>query len=224
MLTQEIIEIAALSVRISLTATLVAMLAGAPFGAMICLMRPNRRRIVLAVASALLAFPTVVTGLLVYMALSRSGPLGFLDLLFTPGAVVVAQVLVTLPVIVVFSHRACAEPFAAHGDALRLDIRSRWRLLAEIMRMARAGLVTAFLVAFGRAISEVGAVMIVGGNIRGVTRVMTTAITLETRQGNFGIAVWLGTILVAISFAVTFATWWITRDALGFSRLPRHRQ
>ncbi|MCR9121871.1 MAG: ABC transporter permease [Phyllobacteriaceae bacterium] len=208
----EILGIVILSVQVSLTASLIGMAIGAPLGGWICTLRGRARRIWLAVFSALLAVPTVVVGLIVYIVLSRSGPLGWLDILFTPTAIIIAQVIITLPVITVFSHRACAGQWAAHGDQVRLDIRARWRQVAELMRMARAGLVTAFLVAFGRAISEVGAVMIVGGNIRGSTRVMTTAITLETRQGNFNIAVALGVVLVAISFLVTVLTWWVTRE------------
>ncbi|MBO6637275.1 MAG: ABC transporter permease [Roseitalea sp.] len=209
---REIVGIVVLSVQVSLTASLIGMAIGAPLGGWICTLRGRARRLWLAVFSALLAVPTVVVGLVVYILLSRSGPLGWLDILFTPTAIIVAQVIITLPVITVFSHRACAGPWADHGDQVRLDIKARWRQVAELMRMARAGLVTAFLVAFGRAISEVGAVMIVGGNIRGSTRVMTTAITLETRQGNFNIAVALGVVLVAISFLVTVLTWWVTRE------------
>lgn len=208
----EILGIVLLSVRVSLTASLIGMAIGAPLGALFCTLRERPRRVWLAIFSALLAVPTVVVGLVVYIVLSRSGPLGWLDLLFTPAAIVIAQVIITLPVITVFSHRACAPAWADYGEQVRLDIRARWRQIVELMKMTRAGLVTAFLVAFGRAISEVGAVMIVGGNIRGSTRVMTTAITLETRQGNFNIAVALGVVLVAISFAVTVLTWWVTRE------------
>lgn len=209
---REIFDIVVLSVQVSLTASLIGMAIGAPLGAHFCTMRRKAKRVWLAIFSALLAVPTVVVGLVVYIVLSRSGPLGWLDILFTPTAIIIAQVVITLPVITVFSHRACAGPWADYGDQVRLDIKARWRQLFELMKMARAGLVTAFLVAFGRAISEVGAVMIVGGNIRGSTRVMTTAITLETRQGNFNIAVALGVILVAISFCVTLLTWWVTRE------------
>lgn len=208
----EILGIVLLSVRVSLTASLIGMAIGAPLGALFCTLRERPRRVWLAIFSALLAVPTVVVGLVVYIVLSRSGPLGWLDLLFTPAAIVIAQVIITLPVITVFSHRACAPAWADYGEQVRLDIRARWRQIVELMKMTRAGLVTAFLVAFGRAISEVGAVMIVGGNIRGSTRVMTTAITLETRQGNFNIAVALGVVLVAISFGVTLLTWWVTRE------------
>ena len=154
----------------------------------------------------------MVVGLVVYLMLSRSGPLGWLDILFTPTAIVIAQVIITIPVITIFVHRACAEPWKELGEVLRIDVPSRVRRMLELGKLARAGLVTAFLVAFGRAISEVGAVMIVGGNIRGSTRVMTTAITLETRQGNFTIAVWLGIALVALSLGVTVVTFLVTRE------------
>ena len=209
---REILSIVLLSVQVSLTASLIGMIIGAPLGALFCTLRERPRRAWLAIFSALLAVPTVVVGLVVYIVLSRSGPLGWLDLLFTPSAIIVAQVIITLPVITVFCYRACAGPWADYGDQVRLDIRARWRQIIEMMKMARAGLVTAFLVAFGRAISEVGAVMIVGGNIRNSTRVMTTAIALETRQGNFNLAVALGVALVAISFCVTLLTWWVTRE------------
>lgn len=208
----EIIDIILLSLRVSILASLIGLAIGAPVGALICTMEGKAKSAWLAVFSALLAVPTVVVGLVVYLLLSRSGPLGWLDILFTPTAIVMAQVIITIPVITIFVHRACAGPWAEFGDSLRLDVPSRIRRMWEIGKMAKAGLVTAFLVAFGRAISEVGAVMIVGGNIRGATRVMTTAITLETRQGNFPVAVWLGVVLVALSLGVTIATFMITRE------------
>lgn len=210
--TAEIIDIVLLSLRVSLTASFIGLLIGAPLGTLICTMHGKAKSIWLAVFSALLAVPTVVVGLVVYLALSRSGPLGWLDLLFTPTAIIIAQIIITVPVITIFVHRACAEPWKELGDVLRIDIPNRWLRMVELAKLAKAGLVTAFLVAFGRAISEVGAVMIVGGNIRGATRVMTTAITLETRQGNFSIAVWLGIALVALSLAVTVITFLVTRD------------
>ena len=208
----EIISIVLLSLRVSIIASLIGLAIGAPLGAYICTSEGKAKSIWLGVFSALLAVPTVVVGLIVYLLLSKSGPLGWLDLLFSPTAIIVAQVLITIPVITIFAHRACAAPWAEFGDALRIDIQGRYLRMWEIIKIARAGMVTAFLVAFGRAISEVGAVMIVGGNIRGSTRVMTTAITLETRQGNFNVAVWLGVILVSLSLVVTIITFAITRE------------
>ncbi len=218
----EIIDIVLLSLRVSLIASLIGLAIGAPLGAYICTSEGKAKSIWLAIFSALLAVPTVVVGLIVYLLLSNSGPLGWLDLLFSPSAIIIAQVLITVPVITIFAHRACAGPWAEFGDALRIDIQKRHLRMWEIIKIARAGMVTAFLVAFGRAISEVGAVMIVGGNIRGATRVMTTAITLETRQGNFNIAVWLGAILVALSLGVTIITFLVTREGIG-ARRSGHR-
>ncbi|WP_026481268.1 ABC transporter permease [Ahrensia sp. 13_GOM-1096m] len=211
-LSAEIIDILLLSLRVSILASLIGLGIGAPMGAYLCTISNKSQTIWLTVFSALLAVPTVVVGLVVYLLLSRSGPLGWLNILFTPTAIVIAQVLITVPVITVFVHRACSAAWREVGDALRLDIVKRWRRMWEVGKIAKAGLVTAFLVAFGRAISEVGAVMIVGGNIRGVTRVMTTAITLETRQGNYSIAVWLGVILVLLSLGVTIVTFLVTRE------------
>lgn len=214
----EIIDIVLLSLRVSIIASLIGLAVGAPLGAYICTMEGKAKSVWLGVFSALLAVPTVVVGLIVYLLLSKSGPLGWLELLFSPTAIVIAQVLITIPVITIFVHRACAGPWAEFGDALRIDIQGRYLRMWEIIKIARAGMVTAFLVAFGRAISEVGAVMIVGGNIRGSTRVMTTAITLETRQGNFNVAVWLGVILVALSLVVTLITFAITRERTARSQ------
>lgn len=211
-ISSEIINIVLLSLRVSIIASLIGLAIGAPLGAYICTMEGKSKSVWLGVFSALLAVPTVVVGLIVYLLLSKSGPLGWLELLFSPTAIIIAQVLITIPVITIFAHRACAGPWTEFGDALRIDIQGRYLRMWEIIKIARAGMVTAFLVAFGRAISEVGAVMIVGGNIRGSTRVMTTAITLETRQGNFNVAVWLGAILVALSLVVTIITFAITRE------------
>ncbi|MDZ7823429.1 MAG: ABC transporter permease [Ahrensia sp.] len=211
-LNREIIDIVFLSLRVSIIASLIGLLIGAPIGAFICTMEGKAKELWLIIFNALLAVPTVVVGLVVYLVLSRSGPLGPLELLFTPTAIIIAQVIITIPVITVFVHRACAAPWNELGDALRLDIPTRLGRVVEIAKIARVGLVTAFLVAFGRAISEVGAVMIVGGNIRNATRVMTTSITLETAQGNFSTAIWLGIILVGISLGVTALTFYVTRE------------
>ncbi|MEM1376238.1 MAG: ABC transporter permease [Pseudomonadota bacterium] len=208
----DIADIVWLSLRVSVVAAFLGLAIGAPLGAWICTLGSVGRRIWLTVFATLLAVPTVVIGLIVYLALSRSGPLGWLDLLFTPTAIMIAQTLITLPVVTMFSHRACAELWRTHGDAIRLDVPDVTRQVLHLMQMAKAGIAMAFLVAFGRAISEVGAVMIVGGNIRDATRVMTTAITLETRQGNFSVAITLGVILLAVSLSVTLATWLLTQE------------
>jgi tungstate transport system permease protein len=145
----------------------------------------------------------VVVGLVVYLLLSRSGPLGALGLLFTPAAMIIAQAILVSPIVTVLVQRAVAEPWATYGDALLVDGASRLRAVPELLAMSRAGLLTAVLAGFGRAIAEVGAIIIVGGNIAGVTRTMTTAIALETAKGNLPLALGLGIILIAISVAVS---------------------
>ena len=215
--TAEFASIVGLSLRVSLSASLVALLLGAPVGAWLAMGRGPRTTVSLICFNVLLALPPVVLGLLLYMAFSRSGPLGGLDLLFTPSVMVLAQVLLTLPIVVVLVHRAAAAIWVDYGEPLRLDVPRAGRRLRELLTMAKAGMTTAFLAAFGRAISEVGAVLIVGGNIRHQTRVMTTAITLETSQGRFAFASALGAVLLTISLVVTLATWWISRDAFALS-------
>ena len=223
----EFLSIVGLSLRVSLSASLLALLVGSPIGGWLAMRRSGRTVPLLLGFNILLALPPVVLGLLLYMAFSRSGPLGGLDLLFTPTAMILAQVLLTLPIVVVLVHRSAAAVWTDYGEPLRLDVRSGARRMGELLRMARAGLVTAFLAAFGRAISEVGAVLIVGGNIRHQTRVMTTAITLETSQGRFAFASALGGVLLTISLVVTLATWWLSRDAFAVSStqtLPKGRR
>ena len=209
----ELLQIIGLSLRVSVSASLIALLLGAPVGGWLAIARGRTRTGILLAFNVLLALPPVVLGLVLYMAFSRSGPLGFTELLFTPSVMIVAQTLLTLPIVVVLVHRACAGPWSDYGEALRLDIPRTARQLRELLSMARAGLATAYLAAFGRAISEVGAVLIVGGNIRGQTRVMTTAITLETSQGNFLFASTLGGVLLALSLGVTLATYLLSRSA-----------
>ena len=213
----EFLSIVGLSLRVSLSASLLALLVGAPIGAWLAMRRGRRTVPVLLAFNVLLALPPVVLGLVLYIAFSRAGPLGTLDLLFTPTIMILAQLLLTLPIVVVLVHRAAAAVWTDYGEPLQLDVPHRGRRMRELLAMTKAGLTTAFLAAFGRAISEVGAVLIVGGNIRHQTRVMTTAITLETSQGRFGFAAALGGVLLAISLAVTLATWWLSRDAFALS-------
>jgi tungstate transport system permease protein len=198
-----LLRIVALSLWISLSATAVAGVIGLPLGALLAITPFRGRGTVIMVLNGLLGLPPVVVGLLVYLLLSRSGPLGALGLLFTPGAMIVAQSLLETPILIVLSYRALIEPWQRYGDALFVDGASRLRAVAETAAMGRAGLLTAFLAGFGRAISEVGAIIIVGGNIAGVTRTMTTAIMLETSRGNLPLALGLGLILVAISVGVS---------------------
>jgi tungstate transport system permease protein len=158
---------------------------------------------VIVISNALLGLPPVVVGLAVYLLLSRSGPLGSFGILFTPTAMVIAQAVLATPIVIALVHRMMVEVWAAYGDALLVDGASRLRAMAPIMLIGRDGLLTAFLAAFGRAIAEVGAIIIVGGNIRGYTRTMTTAIALETSKGDLSFALALGIILILLSMAVS---------------------
>jgi tungstate transport system permease protein len=199
----ELVGIVMLSLRVSLTATLIAFVIGAPLGAALAVYRFRGRGVWLVIVNALLGLPPVVVGLLVYLLVSRSGPLGELGILFTPAAMIFAQALLALPIVVALVHRHMEGLWADYGDVLRADGASRPRAVATLFNIGRAGLVTAFLAAFGRAIAEVGAILIVGGNIRGYTRTMTTAITLETSKGDLPLALGLGIILVCLSLAVS---------------------
>jgi len=161
------------------------------------------REALVVIANALLGLPPVVVGLVVYLLLSRAGPLGSFGILFTPAAMIVAQYGLGTPIVVALVHRTMVEHWRAYGDAFLVDGASRLRTLWPLMRIGREGLLTAYLAAFGRAIAEVGAIIIVGGNIRGYTRTMTTAIALETSKGDLSQALALGMILVVLSIAVS---------------------
>jgi len=163
------------------------------------------RQAVIVLANALLGLPPVVVGLLIYLILSRSGPLGLLGLLFTPTAMIIAQMLLATPIVVALVHRAMAVLWAEYGDGMRVDGASKSRSIRELFVIGRGALLTAFLAAFGRAIAEVGAIIIVGGNIRGFTRTMTTAIALETSKGDLALALGLGLILILLSVMVSAA-------------------
>jgi tungstate transport system permease protein len=201
----ELVGIVALSLRVSLSATILAMIIGAPLGGALAVNRFPGRHLVIVLVNALLGLPPVVVGLFLYLLLSRSGPVGFAGLLFTPTAMVMAQVLLATPIVVALTHRAMAGLWADYGDLLRADGASKGRSIRELFLIGRGALLTAFLAAFGRAIAEVGAIIIVGGNIRGLTRTMTTAIALETSKGDLPLALGLGIILVALSIIVSTA-------------------
>ncbi|MCK1424133.1 ABC transporter permease [Bradyrhizobium sp. 182] len=199
----ELLGIVALSVRVSLTASIVALLIGAPFGALLAITRFRGRQVIIILTNALLGLPPVVVGLALYLLLSRSGPLGAAGLLFTPTAMVIAQTLLATPIVVALVHRPASLLWAEYGDLARIDGLSALRSMALLFALGRTSLLTAFLAAFGRAIAEVGAIIIVGGNIRGFTRTMTTAIALETSKGDLPLALGLGLILLALSVAVS---------------------
>ncbi len=212
----ELIGIVALSLRVSLSASVIAMAIGAPMGGALALSRFRGRQPVVVLVNALLGLPPVVVGLLIYLILSRSGPLGFAGLLFTPTAMIVAQVVLATPIVVALVHRAMALLWSEYGDVMRVDGASRGRSIRELFLIGRSALLTAFLAAFGRAIAEVGAIIIVGGNIRGYTRTMTTAIALETSKGDLALALGLGLILILLSVIVSAAAFllhgWTARE------------
>jgi tungstate transport system permease protein len=199
----DLIEIVALSLRVSLSASLIAMIIGAPLGGALAVSQFWGRQAVVVLTNALLGLPPVVVGLAIYLALSHSGPFGFMGLLFTPAAMVVAQTVLATPIVIALVHRAAATLWSTYGDLLRIDGASRRRSALELLLMARTALLTAFLAAFGRAIAEVGAIIIVGGNIRGFTRTMTTTIALETSKGDLPLALALGFILILLSVGVS---------------------
>jgi len=199
----ELLGIVALSVRVSLTASIIALLIGAPFGALLAITRFRGRQVIIVLTNALLGLPPVVVGLGLYLLLSRSGPLGAAGLLFTPTAMVIAQTLLATPIVVALVHRPASLLWAEYGDLARIDGLSTLRSIGLLFALGRTSLLTAFLAAFGRAIAEVGAIIIVGGNIRGFTRTMTTAIALETSKGDLPLALGLGLILLALSVAVS---------------------
>jgi tungstate transport system permease protein len=199
----ELLGIVALSLRVSLTASIVALLIGAPIGAWLAIARFRGRQLIIVLTNALLGLPPVVVGLALYLLFSRSGPLGSAGLLFTPTAMVIAQTLLATPIVVALVHRPSTLLWAEYGDLARIDGLSALRSIALLFALGRASLLTAFLTAFGRAIAEVGAIIIVGGNIRGFTRTMTTAIALETSKGDLPLALGLGLILFALSLAVS---------------------
>jgi tungstate transport system permease protein len=190
-------------VRVSLTASIVALLIGAPFGALLAIARFRGRQVIIVLTNALLGLPPVVVGLALYLLLSRSGPLGAAGLLFTPAAMVIAQTLLATPIVVALVHRPASLLWAEYGDLARIDGLSFLRSMGLLFALGRTSLLTAFLAAFGRAIAEVGAIIVVGGNIRGFTRTMTTAIALETSKGDLPLALGLGLILLALSVAVS---------------------
>ena len=196
-------RIIALSLTVSLSATALATLFGTPLGAVLAVYAVPGRRILVITVNALLGLPPVVVGLALYLLLSRSSPFGVLGLLFTPGAMVVAQTLLALPIVTALVHDATVDSWAEYGAALQVDGATRLQSIPHLLAIARTRVVTAVLAGFGRTISEVWAILIVGGNIAGYTRTMTTAIVLETSKGNLSLALGLGLVLIGISVTVS---------------------
>jgi tungstate transport system permease protein len=197
-----VVQVVLLSLRVSLTAMVVAALVGLPLGALLAVARfPGRRGLVVAL-NALMGLPPVVAGLMIYLLLSRSGPLGGLGLLFTPAAMVVAQAVLITPILAALARQVLEGLWEEYAEQLRSFGAGPWRAVPTLLWDGRFALLTVLLAGFGRAAAEVGAVMVVGGNIEGFTRVMTTAIALETSKGDLPLALALGLVLMAIVVAV----------------------
>ena len=205
-----------LSLAVSLSATVLAALCGAPLGALIALVRFPGRQILIVILNAMMGLPPVVVGLVVYLLLSRSGPLGQFGLLFTPQAMVITQSILVLPIIAALTRQTVEDLWLEYRDELAAMDVGPLRRTCTLLWDARFSLVTALLAGFGRAAAEVGSIIIVGGNIEGFTRTMTTAIALETSKGNLPLALGLGMVLIAIVLAVNVAAWAVKQYGARF--------
>ncbi len=206
-----LVEIVSLSLRVTLTALFIAALVGLPFGAVLALARFPGRGVVVVLANALMGLPPVVAGLVIYLLLSRSGPLGDLGLLFSPTAMIAAQTVLILPIITSLTRQVVEDLWGEYAEQLRSLGSSLVRAVPTLLWDARYSLVTTLLAGFGRASAEVGAVLIVGGNIAGHTRTMTTAIALETSRGALALALGLGIILLGLTIALNVLAHLATR-------------
>lgn len=213
----QLIEIVGLSLKVTLTAVAIATIIGFALGGALAVYRFPGRGALAAVLNALMGLPPVVAGLFVYLFLSNAGPLGVLQLLYTPQAMIIAQVILITPIIAALTRQTCEDLLEEYREQLRSLGASSAAIVTTLLWDGRYRLVTAVLAGFGRAIAEVGAVMIVGGNIDHVTRTMTTAIALETSKGNIALALALGIILLAVALAINMALMGIRRIASHFA-------
>lgn len=210
----DLMEIVALSLQVSLLAVGLACIIGLPLGAMLALFHfPGRKSIIVA-TNALMGLPPVVVGLIVYLALSRAGPFGVLGLLFTPTAMIIAQVILVTPIIIALSRQVMEDLWTEYAEQLRSLGASPMRALPTLLWDGRFSLSTSVLAGFGRASAEVGAVMMVGGNIDHVTRMMTTAIALEVSKGDLSLALGLGIILLALSLSINTIAFLVREHAM----------
>jgi tungstate transport system permease protein len=206
-------QIVALSLGVSLSAVTIATLIGMPLGAAIAVGRFPGRQALIVVLNALMGLPPVVVGLFIYLLLSRAGPLGSLGLLFTPPAMVIAQTVLVLPIIAALTRQSVEDAWREYEEQLRSLGVHGWRGALTVLWDIRFSLLTAVLAGLGRASAEVGAVMIVGGNIDGVTRVMTTTIALETSKGDLPLALGLGVVLMVIVLALNAGAYLVKEAA-----------
>ena len=194
----DLAQVVGLSLRVSITAVLIATMIGLPLGAIIAVERFRGRQTLIVLLNALMGLPPVVVGLLVYLLLSRAGPLGSLGILFTPQAMIIAQTVLIAPIIAALSRQTIEDAWREYEEQLRSLGARRLTAGMTLIWDTRFSLLTIILAGFGRAVAEVGAVMIVGGNIDGVTRVMTTTIALETSKGDLPLALGLGIVLISL--------------------------
>jgi tungstate transport system permease protein len=209
----ELMGIVSLSLQVSLGALFIAAVIGLPFGAALALYEFPGRRSITVFLNALMGLPPVVVGLFVYLALSRAGPFGILELLFTPTAMVTAQTILITPIVAALTRQIVEDLWREYGEQLRSLGSGAGRAIPTLLWDARYSLVTVLLAGLGRAMAEVGAVMIVGGNIAGYTRVMTTAIALETSKGNLALALGLGIVLMLLALVVNAAAYLVRETA-----------
>lgn len=207
----DLISAVLLSLRVSLTAVALGMAIGIPCAAFLAIGRMRGRSVLIVLFNAMLGLPPVAVGLFVYLMLSRAGPLGGFGLLFTPTAMIIAQTILATPIVIALVHRQLVRLWAEYGDALQIDGAGLWRSASILLAAEMATIMTTFLTAFGRAIAEVGAIIVVGGNIRGATRTMTTTIALETSKGDLALALGLGVILVAVTLAISILSFSASR-------------
>jgi len=213
----DLMEIIFLSLRVSITAVLLAMLIGFPLGALTAVVRFPGRQALAVLLNALMGLPPVVVGLLVYMSISRAGPLGWLNLLYSPTAMIIAQTLLVTPIVAALTRQIVEDLHSEYDEQFRSLCIPMHRVITALVWDARYSLLTVSLAGFGRAIAEVGAVILVGGNIDHLTRVMTTAIALETSKGDLALALALGIILLILALSVNAAAYGLRSSAKHLS-------
>ena len=207
----DLMEISLRSLQVTLTALLISSIIAMPLAATLAVSRFRFRRFIIAILNALMGLPPVVVGLIVYILLSRSGPFGILDLLYTTTAMIIAQTIIVTPLITSIAHQSLRELWFDYHDLLISMNTSPFQRMLTLLWDGRRALLTAALAGFGRAIGEVGAIMIVGGNIDKATRVLTTAIALETSKGDFALALALGFVLISIAIIINLSTHWLSK-------------
>ena len=214
-LDQELITISWRSLYVTITALFISTLIAFPLAALLVVTHFPLRGLIIAILNALMGLPPVVVGLIVYIIFSRSGPLGVLGLLYTTSVMIIAQAIIITPLITSLSHQAMRELWADYRNLLISINTSKMQRVRTLIWDSKRALITACLAGFGRGIGEVGAIMIVGGNIDNATRVLTTAISLETSRGDFALALALGFVLISLAVSVSLATHWFGKTERG---------